>query len=224
MHNRLKDRAQLPTPLQPHLGKDGEILWSTCQCALSVWIYSKDTRVSPVVSSTQLDYTRCWKLRHFHWPLTSTFRRSSSEQLLYTLQISYVQSAHPERKLYKMSGSFNAFTEKVIYIYIYNNDKGQPGAGGSFSVNVLNEPEILLSLWASKMIQSGQISVRTKSVSAHSPYVRFVSMVLYVHRGKVAYWGRGQGGKGANGEKARPRAPTRKNEEAVDRRPKHQNA
>ena len=51
---------------------------------------------------------------------------------------------------------------------IYNNN-GQPGGRASFSVNGLNEPEILLSLWASKLIQTGQISGRTKSVSARSP-------------------------------------------------------
>ena len=44
-------------------------------------------------------------------------------------------------------------------------------AGASFSVNGVNEREILLSLRASKMIQSSQISVRIKSVTltAHSP-------------------------------------------------------
>ena len=45
------------------------------------------------------------------------------------------------------------------------NDNGQPGTDVSFSLNGVNEREIWLSLWASKMIQSGQISVRTKSVS-----------------------------------------------------------
>ena len=53
--------------------------------------------------------------------------------------------------------------------HINNNDKDQPGAGASFSVSGVNEPEILLSLWAFKLIQSGQISVRMKSVSARSP-------------------------------------------------------
>ena len=56
-----------------------------------------------------------------------------------------------------------------------NNNNGQPGARDSFSVNRLNESEseILLSLWACRLIQSSQISVRMKSMSACSPYVRF---------------------------------------------------
>ena len=54
------------------------------------------------------------------------------------------------------------------YIYINHNNNSQPGAEASFSVNKSNEPDILVSLWPSKMIQSGQISVHTKSVSAHS--------------------------------------------------------
>ena len=55
------------------------------------------------------------------------------------------------------------------FFIFFKHDNSQPGAGVSFSVNGVNELEILLSLWASKMIQSGQISVRMKSVSARSP-------------------------------------------------------
>ena len=50
------------------------------------------------------------------------------------------------------------------------SDNGQPGAGASFSLNGVNALEILLSLWSSKMIQSGQISIRTKSVTAVSTF------------------------------------------------------
>ena len=57
------------------------------------------------------------------------------------------------------------------------NDNGQPDAEVSFSLNGLNERGILLSLWTSKMIQSSQISVRTKSVSARSPHDRFGGIV-----------------------------------------------
>ena len=43
-------------------------------------------------------------------------------------------------------------------------------AGVSFSVNGLNELEILLSLRASKLIQSGQISVCAVSVRTFAPH------------------------------------------------------
>ena len=69
---------------------------------------------------------------------------------------------------------------QIIYIYINHNNNSQPGAEASFSISVnkSNEPDILLSLWPSKRIQSGQISVHTKSVSAHSsPYVHFGGVV-----------------------------------------------
>ena len=50
-----------------------------------------------------------------------------------------------------------------------------------------------------------------------------VNILHYIHRSKVAYQGRGHvvgGGGGGERVKARPRAQTRKTEEAVDR---HQN-
>ena len=55
---------------------------------------------------------------------------------------------------------------------IKNYNNGQPGAGASFSVNGVNEPEILLSLWTSKMIQSGQISQHARSQCQHVSPVR----------------------------------------------------
>ena len=50
-----------------------------------------------------------------------------------------------------------------------NKNNGQPAAGVSFSVNRLNDPKILVSLWSSKLIEPDQIFVHMKSVSAHSP-------------------------------------------------------
>ena len=53
-----------------------------------------------------------------------------------------------------------------------------------------------------------------------------VNILLYVHSNEVAYLGRGQegnGGEGGGRMKARPRAPTRKIEEDVDRRQNNKN-
>ena len=56
-----------------------------------------------------------------------------------------------------------------------NNDNSQPGATASFSLNGVNELEMLLSLWASKMIQSCQISVQVSSEPVHGGVVELCS-------------------------------------------------
>ena len=48
---------------------------------------------------------------------------------------------------------------------IKNSDNGQPDAGASFSLNGLNEPEILLSLWGFQT-DSVQSDLNTHEVSA----------------------------------------------------------
>ena len=97
------------------------------------------------------------------------------------------------------------YWESYIYLYNNNNDKGQPGAGGSFSINALNEPEIWLSLWASKMIQSGQTSVRTKSASARSPLRLLCKHVALLPQRRGGLLGTGTGREGGKRVKARPR-------------------
>ena len=84
-------------------------------------------------------------------------------------------SAHLDRKC-RQHPSTNPAHPGKKYIY-KNNNNSQPGAGASFSVNRLNELSIWLSLWASKLIQFGLISVCTKSVSARPPYIHFGGVV-----------------------------------------------
>ena len=63
-----------------------------------------------------------------------------------------------------ISWNRNLFTTetKELWLQKNQNNNGQPGAAASFLVNRWNEPEILLSLWASRMIQPSQISVCMK--------------------------------------------------------------
>ena len=59
----------------------------------------------------------------------------------------------------------------------YLREKRRPAWCRSFILSQRTEPGILLSLWASRMIQAGQLSARTRSVSARCPFVRFGGLV-----------------------------------------------